>query len=56
MANFKDINKEDDERIEKLAEIMVLIGTVRVEIEEAGLNPEWSKKLMLAQEMVDDLV
>lgn len=53
---FSDISPEEEERIEKLADLSLLVGMVRLEIEAEGKHPEWAERLEDAQQKIDDLM
>ena len=53
---FSDISPEETEMIKELAEINLMVGLVRLEIENTGKYPMWVIRLMEAQKRIEGLV
>jgi len=53
---FSDISENQEERINKIAEISLMLGLVRLEMENAGACEHWISEILKAQEKLEDLI
>lgn len=53
---FSGISKEDEEKIKKISEITMILGAIRLEMQNAGAPVKWTTEIFKAQERLEDLI